>query len=191
MDTVIRLLEQLIETNGVPWIVGQGFGILAIILGFLSYQVHTQRQILLMQSAVALVFCIHYGLIGAYSALAMNGVNIVRNIAYDYRTRKGIKTRLIPILFVAIQALMCAITWDGWFSIFVLLGIGINTYCMSFADPQNVRKSILVTSPLVLTYDIFVRSVGGGIYESIALISAAIGILRFRKRSDEGSGEEE
>ena len=52
MDTVIRLFEQLIETNGVPWIVGQGFGILAIILGFLSYQVHTQRQILLMQSAL-------------------------------------------------------------------------------------------------------------------------------------------
>lgn len=76
---------------------------------------------------------------------------------------------------------MCAITWEAWYSVFVLLGIGINTYCMSFSSPQNVRKSILVTSPMVLTYDIFARSIGGSIYESVALISAAIGIFKNRK----------
>lgn len=182
METVLQFFEQLIEANGIAWLIGQGFGIIAIILGFLSYQVHTQRQILWMQSAVAVVFCIHYALIGAYSALAMNSVNIVRNIAYDFRTRRNIKSKLIPLIFVAIQILMCALTWDGWFSVFVMIGICINTYCMSLSDPQTVRKSILVSSPFVLTYDIFVRSVGGSIYESIALISAAIGIIRFRKR---------
>ena len=117
METVLQFFEQLIEANGIAWLIGQGFGIIAIILGFLSYQVHTQRQILWMQSAVAVVFCIHYALIGAYSALAMNSVNIVRNIAYDFRTRRNIKSKLIPLIFVAIQILMCALTWDGWFSV--------------------------------------------------------------------------
>ena len=182
MEAIGDFFEQIWKTNGIAWMIGQGFGILAIILGFLSYQVRTQRQVLFMQSMVAVVFCIHYGLIGAYSALAMNGVNIVRNIAYDYRTRKGIGSKLIPILFVAVQVVMCLLTWDAWYSVFVLLGIGINTYCMSFSDPQAVRKSILVTSPFVLTYDLFARSIGGSIYESIAFLSAAIGIVRHRKR---------
>ena len=179
---MIHFFEQLLEANGIAWMVGQGFGILAIILGFISYQLKTQRQLLLIQSTVAVVFCIHYFLIGAYSGMAMNAVNIIRNVAYDYRTQKGLRTKLIPIAFVAVQVVMCALTWEAWYSIFVLLGICINTYCMSFSDPQNVRKSILVSSPLVLLYDGFAHSVGGMIYESVSIVSAFVGILRNRKR---------
>lgn len=182
MENIIDLLNSLIKENGTLWIVGQAFGILAIILGFVSYQVKTQRQILFMQSMVAVTFCIHYFMIGAYSAMAMNGVNIVRNAAYDYRNKKGIESKLIPIGFVIIQAVMCALTWEAWYSVFVLIGICINTYCMSFKSAQNVRKSIVVTSPFVLTYDIFARSIGGSIYESVALVSAVIGIIRNRRK---------
>ena len=182
METVINFFKDIIDANGMVWIIGQGFGIVAIILGFVTYQVHTQRQIIFMQSLVAAVFCIHYGLIGAYSALAMNAVNIVRNIIYDYRMKKGIKSQVIPIVFVVIQVIMCALTWEAWYSVFVLVGICINTYCMSLPDPQKLRKSILVSSPMVLTYDIFAGSVGGSIYESVAIISAAVGIFRYRKQ---------
>ena len=182
MDNVIEFVKNLFDTHGTLWIVGQAFGILAIILGFVSYQVKTQRQILFMQSMVAVTFCIHYFMIGAYSAMAMNGVNIVRNAAYDYRNKKGIESKLIPVSFVVIQAVMCALTWEAWYSVFVLIGICINTYCMSFKSAQNVRKSIVVTSPFVLTYDIFARSIGGSIYESVALVSAVIGIIRNRRK---------
>ena len=182
MGAVADFFKNIIDTYGIVWMIGQVFGIIAIILGFITYQVKTQRQILFMQTAVAIVFGIHYMLIGAYSGMAMNFVNIVRNAAYDYRMKKGIKSPLIPALFVAVQAVMCALTWEAWYSVFVLFGICINTYCMSFSSPQNVRKSILVTSPMVLTYDIFARSVGGSIYESVALVSAFIGIMRNLKR---------
>ena len=182
MDFIIGFFDKLRNTYGTLWIVGQGFGIVAIILGFISYQVRTQRQVLFMQTMVASVFCIHYGMIGAYTALAMNGVCILRNIVYDYRARKNIRSKLIPIIFVVIQVIIAMWTWEAWYSVFVLLGIGINTYCMSFYDPQSVRKSILITCPLVLTYDVFARSVGGVIYEAIAWTSAGIGIIRYRKK---------
>ena len=182
MEAIIKFFTEIYETNGAVWMIGQGFGILAIILGFVSYQMHTQRQVLFMQTMVASVFCIHYGMIGAYTALAMNAVCIVRNIVYDYRARKGIRSNLIPIIFVVIQVLIGILTWEAWYSIFVLLGIGINTYCMSFYNPQSVRKSILITCPLVLTYDVLAWSLGGMIYESIAWISAGLGIIRYRTR---------
>ena len=179
---MIDYINTLADAHGTLWIIGQGFGILAIILGFVSYQVKTQRQILFMQSMVTVTFCIHYFMIGAYSAMAMNGVNIIRNAVYDIRTRKGIESKLIPVSFVVIQAVMCALTWEAWYSVFVLIGICVNTYCMSFKSAQNVRKSIVVTSPFVLTYDIFARSIGGSIYESVALVSAVIGIIRNRRK---------
>ena len=182
MQEIINFFEGLWIEHGATWMIGQGFGIIAIIFGFISYQVRTQRQILLMQSTVAVFFGVHYLLIGAYSGMAMNFVNIARNFFYDRRTQKGSKSQVVPIIFVLVQCVMCALTWEAWYSVFVLFGIGINTYCMSFSNPQNVRKSILVTSPMVLTYDLFARSVGGSIYESVALISAFIGILRNRKK---------
>ena len=167
------------------YIIGQIFGMIAILLGFISYQMRTQRQILLLQSATAVVFCIHYGLIGAFSGMAMNGVNIVRNFFYDRRNRKAKKDWITPTVFALIQTIACLLTWEAWYSVFILVGVVTNTVCMSFSDPQAVRKSILVTSPLILTYDILARSIGGSIYESVAGISAFVGILRHQKQKND------
>ena len=175
----------MILEHGVAWIIGQIFGIIAIILGFISYQLKTQKQLLFMQTSVAAVFCVHYFLIGAYSGMAMNAVGIVRNLVYNRQNQKGISNKLIPIAFVAVQGAICALTWEAWYSVFVLFGLTINTYCMSFKNPQNVRKSIFVTSPLVLTYDGFASSYGGMIYESVAIISSFIGVMRNRRRSNQ------
>ena len=133
----------------VLFIIGQVFGVIAIILGFLSYQMKTQKQLLICQTATSLVFCIHYFLIGATTGMAMNMVNVVRNIFYYRRNQKGSKSLLLPIIFTSILAVIGILTWNGWYSIFVFLGLIINSMCMSFADPQNVRKSILVTYPMV------------------------------------------
>ena len=48
-------------------------------------------------------------------------------------------------------------------------------------DPQNIRKSILVTSPLVLIYNIFEFSIGGIANESLSIVSSLIGIVRDKK----------
>ncbi len=184
METLINFFENLIAEYGILWLIGQGFGIIAIVLGFLSYQTKTKSKLLFFQGAVALAFIIHYLLIGAYTGMAMNALNILRNFLYDRRTKKGSTGKALPIIFVIVQAVMCLFTWDGWYSIFILAGICINTYCMSLSDPQKVRKSILITSPMVLVYDIFARSIGGTVYESVALLSAVIGILRNRKRDE-------
>ena len=181
MRVITEFFVGMLTEHGSAWMIGQIFGIIATILGFISYQVRTQRQLLFMQSSVAAAFCVHYLLIGAYSGMATNAVNIVRNIIYDRRTQRGSKSKLIPIIFVAVQCVMCAMTWEAWYSVFVLLGAVTHTYCMSFESPQNVRKSILAVSPLVFTYDVFARSIGGIIYEPVALISAIVGILKHRK----------
>ena len=166
------------------YIIGQILGIIAIILGFVSYQVKTQRQILFVQTLTAAVFVAHYLLIGAMTAMAMNAVCIVRNFAYDVRNRKGWNSLAIPIAFTVLQAIIGIITWQAWYSIFVFCGICINTFCMSFRDPQKVRASIIVTSPMVLTYDVFSQSIGGIVYEAVAIISAIIGFLRNRKKKN-------
>ena len=161
--------------------IGQGLGIIAVVLGFVSFQMKTPKGILAFQITIAFIFAAHYLFIGAPGAAALNLLAAVNNILYFFRAKRGGKGWFEPIFYVVMVTVTTIITWEAWYSVFVLLGIGINTYCMSFSSPQNVRKSILVTSPMVLTYDIFARSIGGSIYDSVALISAAIGIFKNRK----------
>ena len=167
---------------GPIFIIGQIFGVIAIALGFLSYQMKTAGRILLLQALTGVVFAVHYCMIGAITGMAMNIVCFIRCIVYYFRNKRGSSEKISPIIFTLIMAVIGIITWDAWYSVFVFSGILINTLCMAFANPQKVRASILVTSPLVLIYDAFALSFGGMVYESVAIISAVIGILRNRKR---------
>lgn len=169
---------------GPLFIIAQIFGVIAVILGFLSYQMRTRRQILLALSATVIALTLHYLFLGAYTGMAMNAVSLIRNIAYDYRDRKEIKSPLIPLVFTAIQVVMGILTWQAWYSILVLVGIAINTYCVGLCNSQNLRKSILVTSPLVLIYNIFTMALSGIVFEVVGIVSAIIGIIRHRKKSE-------
>ncbi len=162
--------------------IGQGFGVLAVILGFISYQMKEHKKLLFLQITTCAVFCIHYGLIGAAAGLALNMVGVVRNVVYAHRDKKIFSSPVYTYVFAALMAVAGAFSWQGWESILMISGLIINTFGMSFKDPQNIRKSILVSSPLVLLYDILVLSIGGAVYESIVIISSVIGIIKFKNR---------
>ena len=163
--------------------VGQAIGVLAIVLGFLTYQVRTQRALLLLQVTVAACFCAHYALIGAVSGMALNAAALVRNLCYYWREKHG-GGRLLPIVFTVIMGIVGICSWEAWYSVFVVFGLVVNSYCVSFSDPQKVRASILVSSPAVLIYDGIVLSIGGLVYESVAILSSVIGLVRYRKRKE-------
>ena len=60
--------------EGFLYYVGQGLGVVAVILGFINYQVKTREQVLYVHIATTLCFGFHYMLIGAYAGMAMNFV---------------------------------------------------------------------------------------------------------------------
>ncbi|MBQ8387761.1 MAG: YgjV family protein [Clostridia bacterium] len=163
------------------FVTGQILGIVAIGLGFLSYQMKTPGQIALVQALTAFVFVIHYLMLGAITGMAMNIVCFIRGIVYYFRNKKGSSERITPVIFAVIMAGMGILTWNAWYSVFIFLGQIISTLCMAFKNPQNIRKGILVTSPMVIVYDVFTLSIGGIVYESVAITSSLIGIVRNRK----------
>lgn len=161
-------------------IIGQALGILAIFLGFISFQMKTKRQILFIQMATCICFCLHYLLLNAYTGLAMNGVGLVRNITYACWKKEGRVKKLLPAFFAALMGALGVLAWDGWYSIFFVVALMLNSVGMAFSDPRMMRKSILVTSPMVIVYNVIVHSIGGTVYESVAILSAVIGLIRTR-----------
>lgn len=166
--------------------IGQAFGLVAFILGVLSYQTSSTKKLLFLQTSTSAVFVLHYLMIGATSGFALNIVSLIRNFSYCHKDKKIFSNKFMPYVFALIMVILGIFSWIDLYSLFLIAGLAINSVCMSFKDSQNIRKSILVTSPLVIIYNIHVLSVAGIIYESIAIISSLIGIIRFHREKTEG-----
>lgn len=76
---------------------------------------------------------------------------------------------------------MGALSWQGPMSLLIIVALAVNTLFLYFPNVQNLRKSILVTSTLVLIYNIFYSVWSGVLNELIAISSAVMGIYRYRK----------
>ena len=83
------------------------------------------------------------------------------------------------------------VSWQGPISLLVIIALAINTIVMSLGKPQRLRESVLLTSSMVLVYNIFVFSLGGIVNESVAIVSSVIGIVRFvaKKKRDREQGK--
>lgn len=157
--------------------IGQILGVISCILAFVLYQMKERKHLLCVQTAMTVAMAAHYFCLKAYPAMAMNLFCIVRNLVYD---RKDLfKGRIYPIAMSLIMLVIGLLTATGAWSALVIVGLVVNTYCLSFDNPQHFRLSIFVTSPMVLIYDVAVFSVGGMLLEAISIVSAAIGYARY------------
>ena len=120
-------------------IIGQILGGIAVVLGFLSYQVKTSRKLLIIQTAVCITFSLHYLLIDAISGFALNSIGIIRNLAYANRDKKFLKSKAVPVIFAFVMGLIGVLTWQNIASLLIVLGLVINTICLSLKNPQSIR----------------------------------------------------
>jgi len=164
-------------------IAGHIVGAVAIILYFISYQVSDKKKLLIIQSIATGLNCIQFLLLGAYSGFALNIVCIIRNILFYYKDggKRLLLGKWLPYAMSLVIAFISAFSWDGYHSLFIIGGLMINTVCMGICDAQNLRKSTLLTCPMVIVYSAFEGSYTAIISESVSICSAIIGIIRYMK----------
>ena len=164
-------------------LIGHALGFVSVGLFFYSYQRTKKDKLLIIQTIATALSCIQYLLIGAFSGFALNIVCIMRNFAFYYRDKNHRKDWLTPIIFAVLMAIASFFSWEGIHSLLITLGLVINTMCMGMFGAKNFRKTILISSSLILIYNIFASSYSGMLSESISLISVIIGIIRYRHTS--------
>lgn len=166
-------------------IVGQIISIIAVIITFVTYQMKSTRQIFIVNAVATGVSCIAYAMLGGITALGLNIMCIVRNICYMHKDKNKHCAVIFPALLALIMAVMSAFLWEGYHSICFVVGITLNTLAMGYFDSQNLRKSILLTSTLILIYNLFIPSIGGAINEVVAISSSVIGLIRHHQKKEE------
>ena len=167
--------------DNIVYLIGQVLGGVAVILGFVSYQMKTPRGIILLQLCAAMVFSVHYLLIGALTAAVLNFLAGVKCLFYYFRDKRGSQSVVEPIVFSVTVILSTILTWEGWYSALIMVGLVVDTVFLSLGDAQKTRYGMFIKSPLCLAYNALVFSVGGIVYECAVLTSSVIGIIKYRK----------
>ena len=162
-------------------ILGQILGIIATVLTFFSYQTNSKKRLLIIQTTATLCTCLSFLFLNAATGFALNVVCIARNISFYFQPEQSKARYIAAILFALSMACLGFVTWQGWISLLIILALAANTLFMALGNAQQLRKSILLTSTMVLLYNVFVFSIGGIANEGLSIVSAIIGILRYRK----------
>lgn len=161
--------------------IGQIFGLIAVAISFMAYQMPTQKKILIMNLLVSIAIMLNYAFLGAITGMALNIVCIIRNIIYINRDKKIFSYKFYPYLFMVIIGSISFFTGEGLHSILITIGLIINTLSLSLKTPQATRVTMAISCSFILAYNIFVFSIGGIINEVVAITSSIIGFIRFYK----------
>lgn len=164
--------------NNVIYYIAQGIGIVAMILSVLSFQMKTRTRIIVMQTLTAIVFAAHYFMLGAVTACVVNLVAIVRNLALYYKNNK-----ICIGIFSVIMPLCALLSWQGPISLLMCVGMLFNTLAVAAEKPVSTRRRILISSPFVLVYNIFVMSLGGIINEVLVEIFTVFTLVQDYKKA--------
>lgn len=164
--------------ENLQYYIGQILSIIAVILGFVSFQMKTPKGILTFQIITASLFSAHYLLIEEPTGMALNVLAVLQCVVYYIRDRLHRKSLVEPIIFTALVVIVGIITWNKWYSVFILVGLVLNSVALAFSEPQKTRALMLLKSPMCLIYNLFAFSWGGIAYETASFLSSLIGIIK-------------
>ena len=172
------------------YVFGQILGIVAVILGFVCFQMKTPKTILIFQMIIALTFAFHYIFIGAVEAAPVNFLAAIQNLCYYFRNKKGSTGMVVPAIFAVLMVVVNVLSWiltgGEWYTAFLLLGITVGAISLALSSAQKIRYTMLLKAPLCLAYNAFALSIGGVVYESAVLVSSILGIIKNNKEKKDG-----
>lgn len=164
--------------------IGQILGIVALIFSAGSYQMKSQKSIVMFQIFATLSFTFHFAMIGAVSGAASNLIALSRNIIFYLRYKYSWAQKKVWLyIYIALFIFSGIYTYNGIISVIPTIAIIISTLAFYTQDPQGTRKKILVSSPMWLVYDLLNQSYAGMFNESLVIISNITAYIRYAKKN--------
>ena len=170
-------------------IIAQIIGIFAAAMNILSYQCKAKNKIIFMQLFGSLLFTANYLMLGAVVGGLMNGLAVLRAIAFLYKDKWHLNEKALVGSFIAafVASYVLAFTVFGVepilknFIIELLPVIGMCSVTVSFNMKNATAVRIIgitLNSPGWLVYNVCSGSIGAILCEGFSLASLAIGIIR-------------
>ncbi len=166
------------------WLI-QLIGLIGNLIVIGSMQFNNRKIVLWAQSIACVLWVIHYGYLGAMTAVFTNFISFARSLVFYHNDKKWAKSNIWLALFIVMFVLNSILTWDGPRSILPGVAMSLTTWALWSKNMRVTRALYLIQSPFWLGYDIITHSYSCALIEAIALISYVVAIFRYdvRKKS--------
>ena len=124
---------------GIQEIIGQAIGIVAMIVMSLSFQCRKSAHVFLVQLIACLIFSTHFLLLGAYTGLILNGLEVIRYYLLYREDKAWTSSKPVIIGVMVMMALAGVVTWEGWYSFFPVFATVASTPLLWSRDAKKLR----------------------------------------------------
>ena len=164
-----------------PMVVVQIIGITAAAIYIGSYQIKSNKKQFFVQIFADILFIIQFYFLGGLSGSLCTFLCAIRNVLLMKTDEwKFVKWKGMPVIFCLMFIFASMLTWDGIMSIFPMIACVSNTIGYWTNNARYIRiASGFVCSPAWLAYDIYVRSIGSTLTDTLTIISVVVSIFRF------------
>ncbi len=157
----------------------QGLGVIGIAASVIAFQCKKHKSIMIFRTANESFFAIQYGLLGAFTGMAMNIIGSIRNLIFARLVEKGKSTMPLRFVFSAAFVAFAIFTWDGVKSILVGVAKVVSTFAYGSSDTGVVRVLVLATTLTWWVYNLLVGSIAGVICETFTIVSIVVSLFRY------------
>jgi hypothetical protein len=170
-------------------LLAQILGVIAFLFAISSFQMKTQKRLVLLQIISTTFFTVHFLLLEALAGALFNLIGILRAIVFFHRGKNRFFDSVLWVFFFSALSLgVCIYTWDnaGFLTLLPFVGMVCTTVAFYITDAKLTRLISFPSSPAWLIYNAFQGSLGGILTECVAMCSIVIGFLRHdikRKRN--------
>ena len=157
----------------------QMIGLIGNLLVMSVIQFNNRKLILTAQAVACVLWIIHYGLLGAMTAVCLNFISFARSLVFFYNDRRWAKSRAWLWLFMFLFAANSILTWEGWRSILPGIAMCLTSGALWTKKASRMRLLCTLNSPFWLVYNLLAGSYSCAILELFALVSYIVSIIRF------------
>lgn len=159
---------------------GQIISLVAMVAIILSFQCKSNRKLIATMGVGALLFAISYFLLGQPTAAVFN---IITAIASIVSLKEKMKNKLIFGIIVILYAVATLVTYDGWWSLVLMLAQIACSYSVMFRRGTFIRnmRFFFISPVWLINNTVICFTVGGIICEIITMTSVIVSFIRYRK----------
>lgn len=160
-------------------IVIQVIGFLGLAMSIVAFQFKRHGQIVLGKTSSALLFSLHYLLLGAWSAAFLEFISAVRNLIFYKQVKNKISTTPAIIGFGVFVVATGIATFQGPISLLPMFCKLLTTVSYGMKKEKWLRIITLPSCIMWVIYNAYVGSIAGMLTDAMNLASILIAMYKF------------
>ena len=161
----------------VVFVLGQAFGILALVATVVSMQLKKKRPLMILQTISEALIVAQYIVKGAITGSLMAIVSFVRDIIFTKFDKKRAPLWILLVIY-AVMTVLTAISWAGPLSILPYVGSLIYAWSLWYGDVKWIRLGNGIGNSPYLVYTILTGNYALFAMTLFEVLSSFIGFFR-------------